>query len=76
MEIIGYKYETEAEALQVVDALNKYWQLPKPNGQSEFNMSMFNTLGGGYWIRENKEWYEPVLGQPYNFEIQDAPKLM
>lgn len=74
MEIIGYKYNTEQEAQQAVNALNEFWQLPKPKGQSEFELAMFNTWGGGFWIREDNEWYKPVLGEPYEFEIPE-PKF-
>jgi hypothetical protein len=73
MEILGYKYQTDAEALQSVSELNNFWGLPENKGVSRFTISMFNTWGGGYWIREDKEWYQPVLGQPYKFEVPDAP---
>lgn len=73
MEILGYKYNTESEALQVVSQLNTYWKLPKPNGESEFDLGMFDTYGGGYWCRANAQWYKPVLGNPYIFEIPDPP---
>jgi hypothetical protein len=73
MKILGYKYKTEVEALQAVTALNEFSLLPKNKGVSKFELSMFNTWGGGYWTRENKEWYEPVLGKPYKFEVPDEP---
>lgn len=73
MQVLGYKYNTEKEALQVVESLNNYWGLPKHNGQSEFTIDMFSTWGGGYWCLENEYWYKPVLGNPYVFQVPDPP---
>lgn len=74
MEHLGYKYNTEKEALNAIDALNNYWKLPKTNGESEFNINMFDTWGGGFWCLANNYWYKPVLGEPYIFQIPDPPK--
>ena len=73
MEVIGYKYKTEVEALQSVTALNEFWELPKSKCVSRFTLSMFNTWGGGFWVNENNYWYQPVLGIPYKFEVPDPP---
>lgn len=69
MEVLGYKFNTEKEAIQAVNALNSFWKLPKENGQSEFDLSIFSTWGGGFWCNENKYWYLPALGEPYKFEV-------
>lgn len=74
MIITGYKFSTQEQALQVVNQLNSYWGFPETEGSTRFDMSMFQNWGGGYWVSENSEWYEPVLGEPYEFEIPE-PKF-
>jgi hypothetical protein len=73
MKILGYKYNSLEEAEKAVQDLNIFWQLPKENCISHFEISLFSNWGGGFWIYKNDYWYEPVLGIPYFFEVPDPP---
>lgn len=73
MEILGYKYSTKSQAEVVVNQLNTYWGLPNNGYTTKFDITMFNNWGGGYWAREDEQWYLPVLGNPYIFEVPDPP---
>lgn len=72
MEITGYKYNTEAEAIQARKQCADYYGLPKtPTNITkyyvDYNIADLNTPQ--FWYIVFDPSIEMILGQPIEFEV-------
>jgi hypothetical protein len=72
--MIGYKYNTEQEAIDVRSQLATYKGLPKENGTTLYWVDYnYSEIDGFYYIVYD-EGVEVVLGEPIEFEVTE-PQL-
>jgi hypothetical protein len=65
MEVNGYKYTTEQEAINAREACDTYYGYPKSNSVTEH----WCGYQYGFWYIIYDQSIEVVLGQPENFDI-------
>jgi len=72
MELTGYTYSTEQEAIQARKDCADYYGLPKtPNSTTKYYVDyLFADLNTPqFWYIEYYEGTEPILGEPITFNI-------
>lgn len=67
--MIGYKYNTEQEAINAKMLGASYKNLPNPKGDTLYWFDYNYSKLEGFWYIEHLEGVEVVLGQPIEFEI-------
>lgn len=76
MEIIGYKYTNEAEAIQARKDCAEHYGLPvEPNDTTKYwvDYSEANLNVPIFWYINFDESIEVILGVPETFEVTIAP---
>ena len=76
MEVKGYKYTTEQEAIDARTACSNYYGLPTEPENDTIYYVDYNKANLDIPIFYYIEYYsgtEPILGQPINFEVQETP---
>lgn len=73
--MIGYKYNTEQEAIDARQQAADYKGYPVPNGETLYWVNYnYSDLDGFYYI-QYVEGLEAVLGEPSEFEITIPDEL-
>lgn len=76
MLINGYKYTNEQEAIDARKACADYYGLPKtPEDVTKYYVDYQEaTLDSPiFWYIEYYQGTEPILGEPYQFEVTQEP---
>lgn len=68
-KLIGYKFNTEQEAILARQLGANYIKLPKPNGATMYWYNYNYSELDEFWYIQYSEGVEVVLGQPIEFEI-------
>jgi hypothetical protein len=76
MFINGYKYTNEQDAIDARKACADYYGLPvKPDDVTkyyvDYNEASLNSPV--FWYIEYYQGTEPILGEPYEFEVNELP---
>jgi hypothetical protein len=67
--MLGYKYNTETEAIAARQTASTYMGLPVPNGETLYWVNYnYSELDGFYYITY-VEGLEAALGEPKEFEV-------
>jgi hypothetical protein len=72
MEVTGYKFNTEQEAIDARKACADYYGLPKTPTNTTLYWVDYNeaTLDNPiFWYIQHYEGVEPILGQPIEFNV-------
>jgi hypothetical protein len=72
MEFLGYKYNTEQEAIDARKACADYYGLPvHPDDVTQYyvNYNKASLDTPVFWYIEYYQGTEPILGEPYQFEV-------
>lgn len=76
MEIIGYKYTTEQEAINARELVDAYYSIPVSPEDVTQNWVDYNTANLDtpiFWYIIFDESLKVVLGEPINFEVTTPP---
>jgi hypothetical protein len=72
INVTGYKYNTEQEAINAVQQCNKYYS-PLPDGWQWCSYEIANLDTPIFWYIYYNDSLDEVLGQPINFEVITQP---
>ena len=67
--MLGYKYNTEQEAIAARQAAADYMGLPVPGGETLWWVSFNYSELDGFWYIQYVDGLEAVLGQPSDITI-------
>ena len=67
--MLGYKYNTEQEAIAARQATADYMGLPVPNGQTLYWVNYNYSELDGFWYIIYVDGLEAVLGEPSDITI-------
>jgi hypothetical protein len=74
--IKGYKFTTESQAQQAVNACNVYYGIPKEGDDTTLNWVMYSKAQLNkpiFWYITYDESLQVVLGEPTEFEVTQTP---
>lgn len=72
MNITGYKYENENDAIQARQECATFYGLPKPNGTTLYwvDYSFAELNNPQFWYIRYDESIQQILGKPTEFDVQ------
>jgi hypothetical protein len=76
MEVLGYKYNTEQEAIDAREACDSYYGIPVSPDDITQNWCEYQTAELDtpvFWYIVYDESLKPILGAPTNFDITISP---
>lgn len=68
--MLGYKYTTEAKAINAQKACNAYYGIPKSPEDVTQNWCGYNYDISGFWYIVFDESIRPILGTPKEFTVK------
>lgn len=67
--MIGYKYNTEIEAINAQKNCNAFYDIPKNKTDITQNWCNYIYDQNNFWYIVYDESLEPILGEPIEFDI-------
>lgn len=67
--MLGYKYQTETEAIAARQSAATYMGYPVPNGETLYWVNYNYSDLDGFWYIQHVEDLEKALGEPIEFEV-------
>lgn len=70
--MVGYKYNTEHEAINAVNLCDTYYYYPKQGLETQHWTSYKYSEPDGFWYISFDKSIEVVLGQPTEFDVTQS----
>ncbi len=79
MEVLGYKYTVESEAIEARKECADYYGLPTAaDNITKYYVDYYEAVDDNpiFWFIEFYEGVRPILGEPTTFNVEGEPVLI